>query len=286
MKAIVRNSGRHIKAKKGITRFFLTLFSVCLLFTGGSCGNNDTQDENGGTPSKPSTSINQLEYELNEAQNGWIVNGIGTSKEKDLVIPEMYDELKVVEIAESAFEAVGSLTSVHISKNVERIGKNAFSNCNQLAKITVDEANDFFSSQNDILYDKGKTKLIAAPKMAEGEIKIPGTLGVIKNYAYGYLTNVSAFWVEEGITQIEDQAFANSTAIGYVVFPKSLTKIGNNVFTMCQALHSVYYRGTKDEWNRVKKDASMTTSVYYYSESEPEQDGNYWREVNGTPTAW
>ena len=33
------------------------------------------------------------------------------------------------------------------------------------------------------------------------------------------------------------------------------------------------------------KDIEATT-IYYYSETQPTTSGNYWRYVNGVPTAW
>ena len=230
--------------------------------------------------------VNELEYELNAQSTGYIVKGIGTCTDINLIIPQTYKEVSVTEIAESAFEDCTKLTSVHISKNIQKIGEDAFLNCNRLEKITVDNENEYFCTQSDILYNKEKTKLVAAPKMVGGEVIIPSTLSVIENYSYGYLANVDSFKLEEGITEIKDEAFAYSTAISYVVFPKTVSSIGTNIFTMCQALSAVYYGGTQSDWNKVKKDSSLVIPVYYYSETEPTEEGNYWREVDGEPVEW
>ena len=271
---------------KKIMKFLLILLSGCFLFTSVSCINIGNENDTNNDPNNSPPIKNQLDYELNEEQTGWIIKGIGTCNDSDLIIPETHEDIKVVGIDEGAFQAVGMLTSVHISKNIKSIGEDAFLNCNRLAKITVDEENSWFSAQNDILYNKEKTKLVAAPKMVEGEIIIPGTLGVVENYSYGFLANISSFTLGEGITKIEDQAFSYSTSISYVVFPKSLTNIGTNIFTMCQALDAIYYKGTKADWSKVKKDSSLVIPVYYYSENEPSEEGNYWREVNEKPMMW
>ena len=31
---------------------------------------------------------------------------------------------------------------------------------------------------------------------------------------------------------------------------------------------------------------SSTATIYYYSETQPTTEGNYWRYVDGIPTAW
>ena len=122
--------------------------------------------------------------------------------------------------------------------------------------------------------------------MVGGEINIPSSLRIIENYSYGYFANIDSLKFEEGIIEIKDEAFAYSTAISYVIFPKTLTNIGTNIFTMCQALSAIYYRGTQAECNIVRKDTSLTVPVYYYSETEPTAEGNYWHELDGEPVEW
>lgn len=276
--------------RKRILKCISILLGCSMVGMSSSCGviedcsnvikNNPKEEEQNTLP------VYELEYELNAQKTGYIVNGIGTCTDIDLIIPHTYNEIPVTEIAESAFENYTKLTSVHISKNIQKIGEDAFLNCNKLEKITVDNENAYFSTQNDILYNKGKTKLVAAPKMVGGDVIIPGELNVVENYSYGYLANVNSFILSEGITQIKDEAFAYSTAISYVIFPKTLTNIGTNIFTMCQALSTIYYRGTQSDWNKIRKDTSLTVPVYYYSETEPTAEGNYWHELDGEPVEW
>lgn len=273
-----------MRSKKTL-KFAAILLGCSMVVISSSC--NATKDNNNLPEGELNTPpVNELEYELNTQKTGYIVKGIGTCTDIELIIPKTYNEVSVTEIAERAFENCTKLTSVHISNTIEKIGEDAFLNCNKLEKITVDTENNYFSTQNDILYNKEKTKLVATPKMVGGDVIIPGELNVIENYSYGYLTNVNSFILSEGITQIKDEAFAYSTSIGYVVFPKSVISIGRNIFTMCQALSAVYYRGTQADWNKVNKDASLVTTVYFYSENEPTGQGNYWYELDGEPVEW
>ena len=275
-----------MKSKKFL-KFAAILLGCSMAFISASCSATKDNSNNLSEGETNTSVVKELAYELNAQKTGYIVKGIGTCTDIELIIPKTYNEVSVTEIAASAFENCTKLTSIHISSSIEKIGEGAFLNCNKLKKITVDTENDYFCTQNDILYNKGKTKLVAAPKMVGGDVIIPGELNVIENYAYGYLANVNSFILSEGITQIKDEAFAYSTAIGYVVFPKSIISIGRNIFTMCEALSAVYYRGTQADWNKVAKDdASLRTTVYYYSENEPTGQGNYWYELDGEPVEW
>ena len=88
-----------------------------------------------------------------------------------------------------------------------------------------------------------------------------------------------------------------------VILPASIKKVGRNAFDSCTKLTTVYYYGTPAEWENVElvgteikyigeedvkffpnKIADCT--VYFYSEQEPTQAGNYWHLVDGKPTKW
>ena len=83
------------------------------------------------------TNSEGLAYEKNEEQTGYSVTGIGTCSDVVLVIPENYNGLPVIEIAEKAFYQNKQIVSVHIPKTVQKIGNKAFSECNNLNNITL-----------------------------------------------------------------------------------------------------------------------------------------------------
>jgi hypothetical protein len=69
-----------------------------------------------------------------------------------------------------------------------------------------------------------------------------------------------------------------------------VTSINSYAFTGCTSLTTVYYEGTADEWTSItidlNNDPLKSATVYYYSETDPAEEGNYWHYVNGVPTAW
>lgn len=60
--------------------------------------------------------------------------------------------------------------------NLSTINEKAFENCVKITAFAVGENNGYFSSENGILYNKNKTKLIAVPKSKAGEVIIPDTV--------------------------------------------------------------------------------------------------------------
>ena len=76
-----------------------------------------------------------MTYEINAAGTGYIVTGIGTCTDTEIVIPDMYNGLPVVEIDDWAFCYCDSLTSVVIPDSVTEIGAWAFNGCSNLTEI-------------------------------------------------------------------------------------------------------------------------------------------------------
>ena len=144
----------------------LLLFTVCLMlalalvFTacgGGKDNDGDTgTDKPGienpdGTPGTDKPGIENpdgtpgteepvyteaLKYELNGAGDGYAVIGYeGTDTE--IVISPEYESLPVTEIAQSAFESLGNITSVTIPDSVTSIGNKAFRNCSGLTLVNL-----------------------------------------------------------------------------------------------------------------------------------------------------
>ena len=69
-----------------------------------------------------------------------------------------------------------------------------------------------------------------------------------------------------------------------------ITNIGYYAFEDCKKITNVYYNGTIDEWNNIGIDEGnyylSNATIYYYTETEPTEAGNYWHYVEGIPTRW
>ena len=71
-------------------------------------------------------------------QDGFfVVNGLGTATDTDIVIPSTICNIPVQQIESTAFKDCENLTSVTISDNVTRIGNEAFYGCTKLTSVTI-----------------------------------------------------------------------------------------------------------------------------------------------------
>ena len=81
-----------------------------------------------------------LECELSSDRTYYVVAGIGTCEDTDLVIPSEYNGLPVKEIGYEAFSYCRSLTSVVIPEGVTSIGDYAFAVCISLTSVVIPES--------------------------------------------------------------------------------------------------------------------------------------------------
>ena len=137
-----------------------------------------------------------------------------------VVIPEKLTpanggaELLVTEIKDWAFSFCHGITSVTIPSSVKVIGMNAFG-CYKLTEINVKPGNTSFESEDGVLFNRGKTKLIRYPEGKSGAYAIPN-----------------------GVTAIEDLAFSGCMALTEVTLPKNVT-IGWGAFADCRGLTEI-----------------------------------------------
>lgn len=95
--------------------------------------------------------------------------------------------------------------------------------------------------------------------------------------------------IEDGVTTLGDRAFANCSSLQLVILPASIISIGDSVFNNSPEA-AFYFEegfGESEEFTAGEGNDSINEeSAWFYSEEEPEWDGNYWRYVLGIPVQW
>ncbi len=154
-------------------------------------------------------------------------------------------------------------TSITIPKSVRTISFGAFTNCNSLTSIIVDENNEYYKSINGNLYSKdGKTLIQYAMGKRDTSFTIPNSVTSIGDNAFyncSSLTNITisnsvtsigsdAFYdcvnlsnitIGNNVTNIDERSFANCTNLKEIVIPNSVISIGDTAFGFCSALTKV-----------------------------------------------
>ena len=183
------------------------------------------------------------------------VQGIGASAFRSCTALESIaipDSTKA--IGNLAFDGCTSLTSCNLGSGLERLGSQVFQNCPisgkmvipasltsitviqstvptfpvNLSEIEVDPANPYYASKDGILYNKEMTVVLYCPGAKTGEVAIAAS---VEQYAF-INCHLSKVTILDGAQSIGICAFSvtnGNPTLEEIVFPHSLTSIGNNI---------------------------------------------------------
>ena len=154
---------------------------------------------------------------------------------KYIKIPE-----KVGEIGLRAFESSG-LTRIDLSKSVAYIDNQAFDACNKLEEIIVDMENSIFSSENGVLFNKEKTKVVKYPLGKYGKkYIIPDKVIDIEGKAFEGCFKLEEIVIPNKLLSIGYHAFADCMSLKSINMPDSIEKIQASAFYNCSNLKEIY----------------------------------------------
>ena len=124
--------------------------------------------------------------------------------------------LGVIEhIGDNAFNGCSLMPSVYIGYMLTYVGEGAFTGCNNL-DISISSENAHYRSENNIVYDKNKSKVITSGN-------VPSVVTIPKS-----------------VTEIKKSAFLNKTTMTTLHIYGS-PSIGETAFKNCQNLRNVYF---------------------------------------------
>ena len=85
------------------------------------------------------------------------------------------------------------------------------------------------------------------------EVTIPEGVTSIRAFAFRSCSSLTKAIIPEGVTSIGESAFQSCGSLTEVTIPKSVTSIESFAFYDCGALATVYYGGTQEDWDALKK---------------------------------
>ena len=179
-----------------------------------------------------------LQYSVNTDRKTCVIKGIGTCKEKDVIIPTEIDGYQVTAIEylyspitqyKKGTSGFKDCTSVVIPNSVKFISPWAFCDCVNLTRVVIP---DSVTSIGDEAFS-GCTSLES--------VKIPDSVTSIEKGTFSGCTSLESVKIPDSVTSIEEMAFYGCTSLASVVIPKTVTSMGPGVFMRCSSLASVIF---------------------------------------------
>ena len=157
---------------------------------------------------------------------------------KNLANVELSCNLK--EIKEYAFYSCANLQSLYIPEKVEVIGELAFDTTTNLAEITVASGNINFKSEDGVLFNYNKTKLIKYPSKKDSvSYAVPDGVIEICDYAFKSNKSLKGIDLPHSLIKIGCNAFYGCSSLTEVIIPNSVENIGETAFYSCDLLTKV-----------------------------------------------
>lgn len=135
----------------------------------------------------------------------------------------------VTSVGNYAFGWCERLTGVTVPAGVTSIGLDAFDNCMSLTRIDVASANGIYASENGVLFNKNRTKLIRYPAGKSGAYTIPSGVTSIGADAFYYCRDLTGVTIPDSVKQIGYGAFEYCRSLTALTIPNSVTSIGYDV---------------------------------------------------------
>lgn len=142
-------------------------------------------------------------------------------------------------ISDYAFHYCYAIKELDLPSTLESIGEMAFADCASIEKITCDD-NKVFTVENNVLYNKDKTKLYrASSHNIDENFYVPDTVKEILAGSFSYCTELTNLYLPASVQSVGDLAFNFCVALKDIDFSEGLSSLGNLTFSHCTALESL-----------------------------------------------
>ena len=123
------------------------------------------------------------------------------------------------------------------------------------------------------------------------QVKFGSGLTEVGEYAFSGCSMLTEVRLPFEVRVIEDYAFESCTSLQTLVLGGDLEYIYYGAFEGCNSLSEVYFQCSEEQWNNVDVFPSNyylqeVSNRYWYSETQPESEGNFWYYEDGNIRYW
>ena len=157
-----------------------------------------------------------------------------TSKLTELFLDAGLEPLEYMQAIPANYLAYSKLTSITIPENITSIGRCAFSGCDGLTSITI-----------------------------------PDSVTSIGSAAFENCSGLTSIVIPDSVTSIDHWAFQYCTGLTSATIGNGVKSISRYAFWDCASLKDIYFNGTKDQWNVIKKiDSGIKNCIIHCTDGD------------------
>lgn len=128
------------------------------------------------------------------------------------------------------------LEAISIGKNTSFLGNGAFVYAHSLKELTVHKDNPYFCTEDNVLFNKDKTELILYPLgKKDASYTMPDSVTTLHQWAFCDVNELKQLHFSSKLSTIQNEAFYICDGIDELILPDSLSDIGKESFSNCQA---------------------------------------------------
>ena len=149
-----------------------------------------------------------------------------------------------VSVGEYAFYGCKNLSTVGLNDNVEEVASSAFDRCGSLTSIQVSPDNETLASIDGVLFRRSDRSLLRYPEgLSEPLYYVPDGILSIGPGAFKECRSLNEVVLPEGVVSVGELAFDACEALERVLLPDTIENIGSSPFFECPRLVEISVSG-------------------------------------------
>ena len=134
------------------------------------------------------------------------------------------------------------LVSLYLPRDLQ-VENNSFGSMPNLKEFQVERGNQYYTTEDGVLYDATGEILIYYPQAKAGSFSVPSGVTTLLEASFAGNTSLTYITFPNSLTEIGPNAFNNCSSLTNIVIPENVTSLGNRAFSYCKRLTSVTING-------------------------------------------
>ena len=152
---------------------------------------------------------------------------------KNIELPD-----SVLRIEDYAFSAINPIENITIGAKVEYISP-VFKYQNYVGQVHISSSNLNYVVENNVLYNKDKTKLITVLYEIVGKYIVEDSVTIIGEHAFNNQNKMTEISLPNGLIEISNNTFQDCTGLTEIYIPESVEKISTSCFNNKDNLNKI-----------------------------------------------